>query len=1812
MRDQTAAARRRELMRRMMAEAGLGSGTARPAPRGAGGPAPLSYAQQSMWLHHRTFPESPAYNVCLLIRMSGALDTGALREALRGLIRRHAILRTTYADGAGRGPGDGADGQDGADGLAGGAGRAGGLGDVVQVVTDDDALDLPPVECADAEARAARLAAEPFDLRTQRPIRLELLRLGEGEHALVLVVHHIAWDGITWGSLSRDLSALYRAAVTGEPDGLPALDVQYADFAEWEQKQPVREDDLAYWRGRLDPPPAPLDLPADRPRGAAVSERGGRRARLFDAAVTEGMRRLAAQENLTPYMVMLAAYAVLLHRYTGADDVAIGSAVMNREHAEVERLVGNFGNTLVLRTDLSGAPTFREALHRVGRTCAEGFAHQALPYDRIVQELRPARARGRSAFFDTMLLFLAQEIGELDLPGVTSSWTHIHNGTTHFDLSLEAFVRAQGMTVEATFRRELFDDERVDALLGHLETLLGDALADPDRPIGALEMMGADERAVIADANATGRAVPDTDVVALFGEQAARTPDATAVEAETGTLTYAELDRRSSALAAALRARGAAPDRVVALALPRTPDLVVALLGVLKSGAAYLPLDLEHPADRLAYMLDDARPLCTVAAPETAGLLPEGTDVLLLDDTVYDTGQGPPSWRVRADDLAYVIYTSGSTGRPKGVAVPHAALANFLLDTRARLGLGGDDRLVAVTTIAFDIAALELYAPLISGAAVVLASRDTVRDPAALAGTLKDATVVQGTPSLLGTLDPAALKGLRVLVGGEALPAALAETLEASAALATNLYGPTEATIWATSADLPSSGIGRPFWNTRAHVLDAALRPVPPGVPGELYLAGAQLARGYTGRPGLTAERFVADPFGPPGTRMYRTGDLARRGRDGSIEYLGRTDDQVKIRGFRIEPAETQAVLAALPGVAQAAVVVREDRPGEPRLAAYYVPSGAPSDGAGEATEAALRDGLARALPEYMVPSALIALEALPRTVNGKLDRAALPAPEAEISGRAPRDARETALCAIFAELLGLDRVGVDDDFFALGGHSLLAARVAAKARAVLGGALSIADVFEAPTVAALAPRLAAASGPRVRDVVRPETVPASAAQRGLWLEERLRGPSASYALPLGLRLTGPVDADALRAALADVVARHEALRTLLVEGPDGLPVQRILEPDAPVPFTVLDARAETPERHAAIERDAASHLFDLGADLPIRATLVRTGDETWSLILLLHHAAADEWSFTPLLADLARAYRARLGGAEPGWDPLPVQYADYAAWQREAAPGTGDRIGFWERALAGLPEETVLPLDRPRPAEASHRGGLVPFRLPAAGARRLARATGTSVFMVLHAAVAALLQRSGAGDDVALGSPIAGRTDEDLADLVGVFVNPLVLRTDLSGDPTFAELLDRVRGTDLAAFSHADVPFERVVERLAPERSLARGPLFQVMIVHQRLDDVRLALPGVRAEPFLPETGGVKSDLDLYFAEGDDEVEGFAAFAADLFDAATVEGLLDGLDELLAQVTADPGRRLSTLGAPVAHPDTAREFPVRTAAALIEAQAARTPDKTALVFGDTALTYAELDRRAEDLADRLAVAGAGPERVVALALPRSDAFAVALLAVLKTGAAYLPIDLAYPPARVEAMLDAVRPLLVLGRDEPPAAAPRRVRPALHPDHPAYVIFTSGSTGTPKAVAGTQRALANRLAWGADLAPPGVRVAKSSPAFIDGTTELLGGLAAGDTVAIADDATATDAVALAEFIGRHGAGLVTLVPSLLAALADNGLPSSVTTWISSGEALPAALAERVPARLVNLYGCSEAAGDSLVAEAGRSAGLSLI
>ncbi|MFC6935655.1 amino acid adenylation domain-containing protein [Actinomadura yumaensis] len=1029
--------------------------------------------------------------------------------------------------------------------------------------------------------------------------------------------------------------------------------------------------------------------------------------------------------------------------------------------------------------------------------------------------------------------------------------------------------------------------------------------------------------------------------------QAARTPDAPAVVHDGTALTYAELNARANRLARLLIGRGVGPEDFVALALPRSADLVVAALAVLKAGAAYQPIDLAYPADRIAFMLEDAAPKCVITTGDAD--LPGDTPRVELD--ALDLRGGVPSDSgtdvtdvtdaermrpLRPENAAYVIYTSGSTGRPKGVVVSHANVVDFCAWAKGDFGPDRLARVLFSTSLNFDVSVFEWLAPLTVGGQV-----EVVRDLLEVAERGGwEGTLVSGVPSAMSALLATGSADLRagdVVLAGEALPAQLVRDLRdrLPGARIANIYGPTEATVYVTAwYDDGNTGghapIGAPLANTRAYVLDAALKPVPAGVPGELYLAGSGLARGYLHRSGLSAERFVACPYGAPGERMYRTGDLVRWNADGQIEYLGRLDHQVKVRGFRIELGEIETALARHPAVAQSVVIAREDAAGDTALVAYAVPAPGRT-----ADPAELKAFAARALPEYMVPTAVVPLDAMPLNPNGKLDRAALPAPDfsAAVTDRAPRDAREEALCGIFADVLGVERVGIDDDFFALGGDSLKATRVVSRARAALDVELPVRALFEAPNVAALAALVAGDGGdagaarPALVPAERPDPLPVSYAQRRLWFLNDLEGPSATYNIPIPLRLTGRLDLAAVRAAMRDVLARHEPLRTVFTEI-GGEPYQRILPPDEAGAEPELVA--VEPDGLAAAVLAAATRGFDLTAEPPIRATVFRLGPDDHLLLLVLHHIAGDGWSMEPLARDVITAYAARAEGRAPEREPLPVQYADYALWQRAVFGDEDDpdsliarQVAYWKDALAGLPQELELPADRPRPPRASYRGAQAPFTLPAdlhAALAGLARDHQASLFMVLQAALATVFTRLGAGTDIPIGSPIAGRTDEALDDLVGVFVNTLVLRTDTSGDPTFAELLARVRETDLAAYAHQDVPFERLVEVLNPQRSMARHPLFQAMISVQSNPAARVELPGltVAVEPVDP--GVSRFDLCLLVEETED-ADGAPAgidcrleYALDLFDEGTARLVAERLHRLLAQVAADPSLRLGEI----------------------------------------------------------------------------------------------------------------------------------------------------------------------------------------------------------------------------------------------------------------------------------------------------------
>ncbi|MFD3424034.1 amino acid adenylation domain-containing protein [Streptomyces decoyicus] len=1492
---------------------------------------PLSHAQRRLWFLHQLEGPSATYNVPMVLRLTGELDTAALREAICDLADRHESLRTVFPE---------VEGTPYQQILEGAAARP-----TVEVVTTDAA------HLAEHIATAARHA---FRLTDELPLRAWVFTTGANEHTLLILAHHIASDGWSMGPLAQDLAIAYAARCDGAAPQWAPLPVQYADYTLWQREVLGEESDpdsvisrqVDYWRSTLTGLPEQLELPADRPRPAVASHQGDSVPLVWDTDLHHGITRLAREHQVSVFMVVQAGIAALLTRLGAGTDIPMGSAIAGRNDDALDDLVGFFVNTLVLRTDTSGDPTFAEVLGRVRETDLAAYAHQDVPFERLVEIVNPTRSLSHHPLFQVMLILQNAAEGEFAMRGlVATEDDDVHAGIAKVDLAFSLGERfgaggeAAGVRGVVEFATDLFDRRTAETIAARLERLLRSAVENASRPIGELDVLSVQERELLLNGwNDTARDVPDATLPGLFEAQVARTPDAPALEHHGAQLTYAELNTRANQLAHHLISKNIGPEQIVALALPRSADLIVCILAVLKTGAAYLPVDPGYPTARISYMLDDARPALVITDDNTAGLPDSGLPALTLHRAL-GTGQPTtnPNDTHRTTPLlpthpAYLIYTSGSTGHPKGVAVPHHAVNGFAADGLGRWELDGSSRVLQLASPSFDPSVLETWMAFRSGGCLVVAPTGPLAGEELI-------DVVDGLRISHAVMSPAALASLPVhplptlrtlIIGGDAFTGEVAARWSAGRRMF-NAYGPTEATVWVTSSS-PLSGavapsIGRPGWNTRVYVLDSALRPVPVGVPGELYVAGTRLARGYLRRPGLTAGRFVADPFGAPGGRMYRTGDLVKWRADGELEFVGRVDNQVKVRGFRIELGEIQNVLAAHPGVGRTAVVVREDRPGDKRIVAYVVPMEGTD---GRVDLAGLRDRAAAALPEYMVPSAFVQLDTLPLTPNEKLDHKALPAPEytGTEGGRGPRNAQEEILCGVFAEVLGVPRAGIDDNFFALGGHSLLAMRLVSRVRSAFGVELAVRDLFEAPTVAGIAGRLGTAAGGRTALVPmeRPERVPLSFAQRRLWFLHQLEGPSPTYNVPMRLRLSGELDTAALREAMSDLVERHESLRTVFPEI-DGTPYQQVLEGSAARP-PVECVRTEPGQLDEAI-RQAAGHAFDLTAELPLRAWLFRTGPDEHVLLLLAHHIASDGWSIAPLAHDLAVAYAARSKGAAPQWAPLPVQYADYTLWQREVLGDESDprsliagQVDYWQQHLAGLPDLLELPTDRPRPAEASYQGDSLDFFWDAdlhEGVARLAREQQASVFMVVQAALATLLTRLGAGTDIAIGSPTAGRADEALDDLVGFFINTLVLRTDTSGNPSFADLLGRVRETGLAAYAHQDVPFERLVEIVNPARSLAYHPLFQVMLSFEAAS-ADVPLDGLDSK--LESSGSDTSKFDLEFGlEEKVTADGLPAgmagtvdFATDLFDRQTAEAMAARLERLLRAAVADASQPIADL----------------------------------------------------------------------------------------------------------------------------------------------------------------------------------------------------------------------------------------------------------------------------------------------------------
>ncbi|WP_154233483.1 non-ribosomal peptide synthetase, partial [Burkholderia pseudomallei] len=1800
---------------------------------------PLAPLQEGMLFHHLLHTQGDLYLEPHLLAFRTRERLERFLSALQCVIDRHDVLRTGFFWE--------------------------GVPQPVQVVWRRAWLPVEYVELPDSHGDVASQLEARCDPRRHRIDigRAPLVHCHVAHDArndrwvLGVLTHHLVSDHTTLALLAEEAQAFEQ----GRGDALPPA-VPFRNFVAHARLGTSEREHEAFFRemlGDVDEPTAPFGLLDVQGDGSAIVEH----RRALAPGLSRSVRAHARRLGVSAASVMHVAWSLVLARTANRRDVVFGTVLFGRMQggAHAHRTMGLFMNTLPVRIalDESDVETSLIATHdRLARLLRHEHAPLALAQ-------RCSAVPAQAPLFTSLLNYRYsphEEQGDAtddDVQFIAARERNNYPLTMIVDDTGEGFALTVQVNASIDAARVCaFMHTALEQLVRALDDARGAVLAE-------LDVLPADEhRCVVSACNDTDAELPGVDFVdRRFEAQAARTPEAIAVACGAHALSYAALNRRANRLAHYLRAHGAGPERVVALALERSVDMMVGLLGILKSGSAYLPLDPAYPAERLAYIVDDARPaLLLTEAALRDDWRDAGVPVVLLDadgpaiDACPDHNPDDAGRDARTlSSLAYVIYTSGSTGRPKGVMIEHRNLANLLGAMGEQPGIGAHDVLLAVTSLSFDIAALELFLPLLHGARAVIAARDDAADPARLAHLIESsgASLMQATPSTWRMLAqhgwPRSARPLTLLCGGEALPPALAERLLAHVPAIWNLYGPTETTVWSTvrRVTTPVVDIGGPIANTQVYVLDERLRPAPIGVAGELYIGGAGVARGYLNRPELTRERFVDDPF-RRGGRLYRTGDLARRRADGNLEYLGRNDFQVKIRGFRIELGEIEAQLAKAHGVQGVALAARDTPTADKRLVAYYV---------GDASAAALREHAAARLPAYMVPAAYVRLAAWPLTPNGKLDRAALPAPDDEAYARAeyeaPRGEHECKLAAIWRAVLQVERIGRHDDFFELGGHSLLAVRAVTAMRDAFGSDTSLRDLFARPVLKDLAEHASTAA--RARDAAIPkaargEPAPMSFAQQRLWFLARMGGLGDAYHMPIAVRLRGALDVDALQRALSRIVSRHDALRTTFaLEGEQ--PVQRVHADDgAGLRLRIDDLRgcADAGARRARILAGQASEPFDLARGPLVRGALVREADDVHTLCVTIHHIVSDGWSIDVFCRELSELYRAFAGGQPDPLPPLPVQYADYAAWQQRGIGGAAlhAQAEYWRDALAGAPTLLELPTDRPRPPQPDYAGATVGLALDApltAGLRALARRHGATLFMTVFAAWSVLLSRLSRQTDVVIGTPSANRSHAQIEGLIGFFVNTIALRVDLDGAPTVAELLARVKARTLAAQQHQDIPFEHVVERVQPARSLSHSPVFQAMFAWQHASRGEMRLEGLRAEPLDDAARTIaKFDLTLSLRESGDAIDGGLEYASALFERATIERFAGYLRRLLEGMVADDTQRVDAL--PMLSRDerrdlierrnaTARPYPANSGVhRLFEAQAARTPDATAIVDGATTLDYRALDARANRIAHALAHAGVRAGDRVALHLEPSIGLVAAQLAVLKLGAAYVPVDVGNPPARKAFVAQDSGARLVLGDaalDWPAAAgvpqrdlaallagpwpsdAPARA-PQCGGDTPAYVMYTSGSSGQPKGVLVTHRGIA-RLAVNSGYATfdASDRFAfASNPAFDASTFEVWTALLNGASIGIVKRDDLLDLGALAGKLSSIGVTCLFLTTALFNRCVsfDPAMFARLRCVISGGERADPAVYRKVleagpPRHLLNAYGPTETTTFAAVWEA---------
>jgi amino acid adenylation domain-containing protein len=1681
----------------------------------------LSFAQQRLWFLDQLEPGNPAYNLPIAYLITGQVNLWALRQSLNEIVRRHEVLRTTFIAKHGQ---------------------------PVQVIASETCIDCPEIDLRtfpaperriEAERLARAEAQQPFNLAEGPLLRAKLLRLDHRESVFLLTIHHIIADSWTLRVFMRELQTLYdafsRQGNTGSP--LPELPIQYADFAlcqrQWLRGE-ILEAHLAYWQQQLGGPLPVVQLPMARPRPPVRTYRGGKQSLRLRRELTAALQELSDREGVTLYTTLLAAFKTLLCRYTGLEDIIVGSPIAGWQSGDLEGLIGCFVNTVALRTDLSGNPGFRALLRRVREVTLGAYAHQELPFEKLLDALQPERDPSRSPLFQVLFVLQNAPLPKLDCRGLRLTPFEVDTGTTQFDLTLTLTETAQELTATLIYNTDLYTAAMATRMLAHFQTVLESIVANPGLPLSDLSLLTAPERhQILVEWNQTCMEYPqEVCIYQLFEAQVERTPDAVAVTCADQHLTYRVLNRQANQLAHYLRQLGVGPETLVGLCVDRSLAMVLGLLGILKAGGAYVPLDPAYPQERLAFICQDAHVSVLVTQHPLLGKFPALTAPVICLDTDGDpiAHQAPenPLGATTPAHLAYIIYTSGSTGRPKGVAIAHrstVALLAWARDTFAPEELTG---VLAATSICFDLSVFEVFVPLSWGGRVILA--DTVLQlPALPAATA--VTLVNTVPSALGEL----LRGASlpapvrtVNLAGEPLPTTLVQQIcqQTRVERIYDLYGPSEDTTYSTYARRRSDGpatIGRPIANTQIYVLDHHMRPVPVGIPGELYIGGAGLARGYLGRPEVTAARFLPHPFrAEAGARLYQTGDLVRYRPDGRLEFLGRRDHQVKVRGFRIELGEIETVLRQHPMVQEAVVLAREDRPDDKRLVAYVVPKQEQAP-----TVSILQPFLRQKLPAYMVPSMFIMLAALPLTPNGKIDRQAFPAPDhlrpaLADTFVASRSLIEAALAGFWAEVLRLKQVGVHDNFFALGGHSLLATQVISRIRSTLQVELPLRCLFEAPTVAALAQCIETArqqgqqgQTPPLHPLPRAGSLPLSFTQERLWFLDQLAPGTATYNIPAAFRLTGRLDIAALGQSLNAIVQRHEVLRTTF-RAIEGQPVQVIASP-LTLPLPVVEIYGEAaPIRQATLLRlatEEARQPFDLARGPLIRTTLLRLGEEEHVLLLTMHHIVSDGWSMGVFFQELAALYTTCLANSPASLSALPIQYADFAQWQRQCFQEglLETQLAYWRQQLAGL-LPLDLPTDHPRPRLQTYRGtkqslGLPPHTTEALKA--LSRQEGVTLFMTLLAAFQTLLYRYTGQEDVVVGCPIANRNRTEVEGLIGAFINTLALRTDLGGNPSFQDVLARVRDVALGAYAHQDIPIEKLIEELQPERDTSRPPLVQVLFNLLNFTDDRLALPHLTLTRLEVDEATAKFDLTLYVAETDAGLSVTANYNSDLFEATTIRQLLGHFQTLLEGIVANPARHISSIPLltdaerqHLAH----RRQRVRPTNIFVDfstddleqslpdrfvKQVQQYPQHVAVKTHQETWSYAALNRVANRITHAILTArGQGEERV-ALLFEHNALMIAGLLGVLKGGKTYVPLDPSYPRDRLVYMLEDAQAHVLLTNtrnlafakalmsdtqkilnvdDLPPGLPDNDPHLPTSPDTLAYILYTSGSTGQPKGV----------------------------------------------------------------------------------------------------------------------------------------------